>query len=86
LYALLSRLVRQHEVHTGYSLESLPQDFVQKEMNGTVGFAVDVTRIDAGYKLSQNRNDADHENIVRELEKRGDVNSMEVAKGMRGRK
>ncbi len=83
LYSLLSRLVRKHEVNTSYDLEGLPQDFVQKEMNGVVGFAVDVMRVDAGYKLSQNRNDADHENIVRELEGRGDENSVMVAKSMR---
>lgn len=83
LYALLSRLVKKHEVETGYSLEGLPQDFVQKEMKGVAGFAVQVTRIDAGYKLSQNRNDEDHANIIRELQERGDQNSMEVAKAMR---
>ena len=83
LYALLSRLVKKHEVETGYSLEALPQDFVQNEMKGVAGFAVQVTRIDAGYKLSQNRNDEDHENIIRELQERGDQNSMEVAKAMR---
>ena len=83
LYALLSRLIKKHEVETGYSLEALPQDFVQNEMKGVAGFAVQVTRIDAGYKLSQNRNDEDHENIIRELQERGDQNSMEVAKAMR---
>jgi transcriptional regulator len=83
LYALLSRLVHNHEVNTQYSLEGLPQDFVQKEMKGVVGFAIDVTRIDAGYKLSQNRNDEDHENIVRELNKREDEDSIKVAKAMR---
>ena len=85
-YSLLSRLVGHHEAHSDYRLESLPQDFVKKEMNGTVGFAVDVTRIDAGYKLSQNRNDEDHANIIRELEGRGDVNSVEVANGMKGKR
>ena len=83
LHSLLSRLVKNHEEPTTYSLEALPQDFVQKEMNGVVGFAVDVTRVDAGYKLSQNRNDGDHENIIRELEGRGDENSAAVAKSMR---
>ena len=82
LYSLLSRLVKKHEVQTAYSLEGLPEDFVQKEMSGVVGFAVDVTRVDAGYKLSQNRNDADRKNIVRELEKRGDDNSLAIAKSI----
>jgi len=83
LYLLLSDLVKNHEDSASYSLKGLPQDFVQKEMNGVVGFAVDVTRMDAGYKLSQNRNDADHENIIRELEGRGDENSTAVAKAMK---
>src|SRR3990172_6674392 len=83
LFELFSRLVRNHEANSQYRLESVPQDFVQKEIKGVVGFAIDVTRIDAGYKLSQNRNDEDHENIVRELEKRGDADSAKVAKAMR---
>jgi transcriptional regulator len=86
LYSLLSGLVKNHENQTSYSLEDLPQDFVQKEMNGVVGFAVDVTRVDAGYKLSQNRNNADHENIIHELEKRGDDNSARVARAMKERR
>ena len=83
VFALLSRLVRTHEVNTAYSLEGLPQDFVQKEIKGTVGFAIDVTRLDAGYKLSQNRSDEDHESIVRQLDKRGDEASVSVARAMR---
>ncbi len=83
LFELLSRLIRNHEANSQYRLESLPQDFVQKEMRGIVGFAIDVTRIEAGYKLSQNRNDEDHENIVRELDERGDPYSAEVARAMR---
>lgn len=83
LFELLRRLVHNHEANTQYSLESLPQDFVQQQMKGIVGFAIDVTRIDAGYKLSQNRNDEDHDNIVLELDKRGDEDSAKVAKAMR---
>jgi transcriptional regulator len=83
LLAFLTRLVHDHEVNTSYSLEGLPQDFVQKEIKGVVGLAVSVTRIDAGYKLSQNRNDRDYDNIVQELDKRGDADSAKVASAMR---
>jgi transcriptional regulator len=83
LQGLLSRLVHNHEGNSGYSLEGLPEDFVKKEMNGVAGFAVAVTQIDASYKLSQNRNDADHANIVRELDKREDEDSRQVAQAMR---
>ena len=83
LHSLLSQLVRSHEAGTSYRLENLPEEFVQKEMKGVFGFALEVTRIDAGYKLSQNRNDEDHENIVHELEGRGDENSLGIAKEMK---
>jgi transcriptional regulator len=83
LKSTLGRLIERHEAASDYRMERLPSEFVDKEMKGAVGFVVEVTRIDAGYKLSQNRNDADHANIVQELEKRGDAESARVADAMR---
>lgn len=83
LYALLSDLVKKHESTTGYSMEGLPADFVEKEIRGVAGFALSVTRIDAAYKLSQNRDDESYTNIVRELEKRSDDASHEIAHEMK---
>ncbi|MCL4269585.1 MAG: FMN-binding negative transcriptional regulator [Anaerolineales bacterium] len=83
LYALLSDLVKKHESATGYSMEGLPADFVEKEIKGVAGFALNVTRIDAAYKLSQNREDESYTNIVRELEKRSDDASHEIAQEMK---
>lgn len=82
LYDLLDSLVKKHEDSTSYRLNALPQDFVEKEMKGVAGFALEVTRIDAGYKLSQNRDDESYGTIVEELEKRGDENSAGVAEAM----
>lgn len=83
LYSLLSRLVQNHEANTSYRLEELPQEMVQKEIKGVFGFALDVTRIDAGSKLSQGKTEAERENIVRELVKRGDENSTKIAAAIR---
>lgn len=83
LYALLSELVKKHEVNTGYSLEGLPADFVAKEIKGVAGFMLQVTRMDAAYKLSQNRDDESYASIVHELEARGDEASSEIARQMR---
>jgi transcriptional regulator len=85
LFSVLSRLVQTHESDKPYRLEKLPRDFVQKEINGVFGFAVDVTRVDAGYKLSQSMSDEDRKNIVSELDERGDEYSMEIAKSIRER-
>ncbi len=83
LYALLSRLVKKHEPDTPYRLEILPAEFVEKEIKGVAGFAMDVARIEAAYKLSQNRNEQDYENVIRELDQREDEYSHEIAEAMR---
>ncbi|MDR3672574.1 MAG: hypothetical protein P4L36_17135 [Holophaga sp.] len=54
-----------------------------EEMKGAVGFVEAVRRIEAGYKLSQNRDNEDHATIIREPEKRGDPDSARVAAEMR---
>lgn len=80
--AMLSRLIQRHESGTNYRMESLPQDFVEKQMNGTVGFQVKVTKIEANYKLSQNREDEDYHNIISRLNEREDEMSHKVADAM----
>ena len=86
LHGLLSRLVAHHEAASTYRLEGLPADFVQREIRGVVGFAIEVTRLDAGYKLSQNRNDEDHARIIDHLEQRSDEFSSEIAEAMRAQR
>lgn len=83
LYFVLSRLVQHQESNTSYRLEGLPQDMVQKEIRGVFGFAMDVTRIDGGYKLSQGKTEEERANIVNELEKRGDDDSKVIAEAIR---
>jgi transcriptional regulator len=83
-YAMLSRLIARHEGRTDYRMENLPQDFVEKQMNGTVGFQINVTRIEANYKLSQNRDDEDYHTIIERLHEREDEMSHQVADAMKG--
>ncbi len=82
-YALLSRLVVRHEGGTKYRLETLPQDFVEKEMKGIVAFQIEVTLIEANHKLSQNRGDEDYHTIIARLEEREDEMSYGVAEAMK---
>jgi transcriptional regulator len=42
-----------------------------------------ITKLEAAYKLSQNRDDKNHANIIQELEKRGDNQSIQIAKEMK---
>lgn len=82
-YEILDRLVKKHEAQSNYRMEHLPQDYILKQMNGTVGFALEATSIEAGFKLSQNRTDEDYSNIIRELESLGDEDATKVARAMR---
>src|SRR5512133_2031273 len=82
-YLLLKRLVDRHEKSGRYKMETLPQDFVEKEMKGIMAFQIEVTRIEANYKLSQNRNDEDYWNIVSHLEERQDELSHGVGEAMK---
>ena len=82
-YGILSRLVARSESNAAYRLETLPQEFVSKEIRGIVAFQVEVTRIEANYKISQNRNDQDYHNIITRLHEREDEMSHGVAKAMR---
>jgi transcriptional regulator len=83
LRGILARLIRRYETESDYRLEGLPADFVEKEIKGVMGFQVRVTRLEASFKLSQNRNDEDHASVIRELEKRGDEGSSAVAAEMK---
>ncbi len=83
LYVILSRLVSSYEPDTGYSMQGLPRDFVEKQMQAVVGFRVEINRLEASFKLSQNRNDQDYENVIRELELRSDPKSHQIAGAMR---
>jgi transcriptional regulator len=82
-YEVLSRLIARHEGESTYRLETLPQDFVQQSMRGTAGFQVRVSRLEAVFKLSQNREDGDYRRIILELDRRADEQSHHVAEAMR---
>ena len=86
LYDLLERLVERHERASNaispYRLADIPRDFIDNMMQGIVGFQIAVSKIEASFKLSQNRNDNDYERIILELKKRKDENSHAIATAM----
>ncbi len=68
LWESIRRLTNKYEKTSAnpVSLDTLPES-VQKQMNGIVGFEISIDKIEAAFKLSQNRNDEDFKNIVNEL-------------------
>ncbi|MDI9355947.1 MAG: FMN-binding negative transcriptional regulator [Chitinophagaceae bacterium] len=65
--------------------ENLTDTFKQKELRGIMGFMLRVKDIQAAYKLSQNRNTTDYQNIINQLEKQTDQGSKGIAEEMKKR-
>ncbi|MFZ1809055.1 MAG: FMN-binding negative transcriptional regulator [Cyclobacteriaceae bacterium] len=82
----LKELVDQHEKDSvqPISVEKMTPTYLEKEIRGIVAFEITITQIEAAYKLSQNREKEDYENIISELNKK-DGNAREVAKEMKKR-
>lgn len=66
----------------GRKYEEMTVEYQQKELRGIKGFRMKIENVEAAYKLSQNRNDADHENIVKELKNTGNPVDGYVADAM----
>ena len=52
--------------------DALRKEYVEQMLNGIVNFSIAVTRIDARWKLSQNRGRGEMERIATQLDKSGD--------------
>jgi transcriptional regulator len=90
MHELMKGLVDQYEgsakTDHRYSLEGLPADFLESQMKGIVGFEIVVDEIQASFKLSQNRDQRNYENVVAELSKSNDQNAQRVARVMSDRR
>ena len=60
---LLAGLIRAHEPAFAEKWRAMPGDFRHSMLAGIVGFRIAIERIEGKFKLSQNRNKAEQENI-----------------------
>lgn len=83
LWESVRRLTNRYEQKSEHpiSLDTLPNS-VQKQMSGIVGFEISIDKIEAAFKLSQNRNDEDFENIVKQLRLSNELSSSLMANVM----
>lgn len=65
-----------------FDFDAMPDDLRAADLKGIVGFSMRVKRVDASFKLSQNRDASDRARIVAELRSRGDDASCAVADAM----
>lgn len=80
----LTWLLQKYEKHRKNPVlwENLSPQLLEKELKGIVGFKIKIQEVQAVDKLSQNRNEADYQNIIHKLYEEKTMNSHQVAKVM----
>ena len=85
LYKLLKTLLETHEAQFENPWPfQLPDDYLQKMIRGIVGFEIEITRLEGKFKLSQNRTEAERENVIAVLQESSDT--LAVAELMKRKK
>jgi len=85
-HAQQAKLVALHDPEYLERFPALPRDYIDKMLGAIVSFAIDVTRLDARFKLSQEKLPIERERIIAALEASGDSWAVETARLMRAHK
>ena len=80
----LTSLLQKYEQHRKSPVlwETLSSK-TKKQIKGIVGFKIKIQDVQAAYKLSQNRNDEDYQNIIEKLGEEEEVKSHQIAEVMK---
>ncbi len=83
LLASLKKLVDKYEARSEnpIRMEDLSEE-TMRQTRGIIAFEIEIIEIQAVHKLSQNRDDKNYQNIISELEKTRESNSIAIAKEM----
>jgi transcriptional regulator len=82
---LVRRLTAKHEASRDHpwSVDDAPRAFIEGQLRAIVGIELEITRIEAKAKLSQNRPAADIEGVIAGLRERGDNESADAVERAR---
>jgi transcriptional regulator len=82
--AMLHTLVHQYEDSRTPSWEmDLPTDYMHKQIAAVVAFEMTITRLEAKFKLSQNRSETDQANVVAHLSRSTHPDDLATARVMK---
>ena len=70
---------------TAAAFDKLPETYISSMVKAIVGFNIEVESIENTFKLSKNRDVESQKNIIEQLKKRGDGNSVMIAEEMNRR-
>lgn len=84
----LTRLMDKYEAASAcpVKISDIPEKSLHNNLRAITGFEMSIDKIETRFKLSQNRNDRDHAEIVRQLRASGDSQAAEIADEMSKRR
>lgn len=82
---LVRRLTAKHEAYREHpwAVDDAPRAYVEGQLRAIVGISLEITRIEAKAKLSQNRPPADVDGVIAGLRERGDRESADAVERAR---
>jgi transcriptional regulator len=82
---LVRRLTVKHEAYreNPWSVDDAPRAFIEGQLRAIVGIELEITRIEAKAKLSQNRPPADIDGVITGLREQGDKESADAVERAR---
>jgi len=82
---LVRRLTAKHEAYRDHpwSVDDAPRPYIEGQLRAIVGIELEITRIEAKAKLSQNRSPADIDGVIAGLRARGDEESADATERAR---
>jgi transcriptional regulator len=82
---LVRRLTTKHEAHREHpwSVDDAPRPYIEGQLRAIVGVELEITRIEAKAKLSQNRPAADVDGVIAGLRSRCDLECAEAVRRAR---
>ncbi|MCA1063834.1 FMN-binding negative transcriptional regulator [Rossellomorea sp. AcN35-11] len=84
----MTGMLEKYEKHRSQPVlwDTLSPELVESQLKGVVGFKIVITDMEAAYKLSQNRNEEDRQNIITQLQQEPDAHSRQMAEVMKRRR
>jgi len=81
-------MARYENLHaaTPMQMEDVPEDLLQKDLNGIVVFEIKINRVEAASKLSQNRDAESFQSVIDHLKESDSYDSKRIAEEMEKRK
>jgi transcriptional regulator len=82
-YAAINAVTNKYEgVESAAAFNKMPKEYVMQMLKAIIGFTIEIESVDNVFKLSQNKTNNEQINIIKQLNSKGDENSVKIAAEM----